>query len=331
MKVIVQIPCFNEEKTLPQTIADIPRQIEGVDSIEILVIDDGSSDNTSEVARAHHVEHIIRHRSNRGLATSFQDGVDAALRLGADIIVNTDGDNQYCGKDIPRLIGPILRKEADVVVGDREILKIQHFPPTKKFLSRLGSLVVRQLANVEIPDAVSGFRAISKEAALRINTVSSFSYTIEMLLQCGRMRLAVVSVPVGVNTKLRESRLFRSVPQFVAYSVGTILRIYTMVRPLRVFLFLGGLLSLAGVGVIARFLVFYVIGNGDGHIQSLIIGSSVLVVGIFTFLIGIVADLISFNRQLIEGLLRRAKIMELEIKEIRRQGEYQPPEVETRK
>lgn len=313
MKVIVQIPCYNEEKTLPDTIAGIPKEMEGVDQVEILVIDDGSRDATFQVARDLGVTHIIRHRRNRGLATSFRDGLEYALRHGADIIVNTDGDNQYAGKDIPKLIQPILDGKADVVVGDREVLKVSYFPWSKKMLSRLGSSVVRKLAGVEIPDAVSGFRAISREAALQINIVSSFSYTIEMLLQCGRKRLAVQSVPVGVNAKLRESRLFRSIPQFIAYSLTTLLRIFAMMRPLRVFMFIGMILSMIGGGAILRFVYFYYAEGGGGHLQSLVIGGSVLLMGFITFLIGMLADLISFNRQLIEMNLETSKRMELEL------------------
>ena len=313
MKLVIQIPCFNEEKTLPQTIADIPRQINGVDQVEILVIDDGSSDATSRIAKELGVEHIILHRGNRGLAAAFQSGIDEALRLGADIIVNTDGDNQYKGGDIPKLIQPLLDAEADVVVGDREVMKIAHFGLGKKLLSRLGSKVVQRVAGVEIPDAVSGFRAFTRQAAMELNIVSSFSYTIEMLLQCGRKRLSVTSVPVGVNGKLRSSRLFRNIPEFILYSVSTLLRIYAMMRPLRFFLMLGGLFSLIGLSAMLRFLFYYVTGDGDGHVQSLVIGGAILMIGAVTFLIGLLADLISFNRQLIEGLLLRIKGMDLEL------------------
>ncbi|MBF0359302.1 MAG: glycosyltransferase family 2 protein [Magnetococcales bacterium] len=316
MKLVVQIPCFNEEKTLPQTIADIPRKIAGIDQVEILVVDDGSSDATSRVAEELGVEHIIRHPGNRGLAASFQTAIDAALRLGADIIVNTDGDNQYCGADIPKLIQPILEAKAEVVVGDREVMKVSHFGPGKKLLSRIGSFVVSTVSGVEIPDAVSGFRAFTRQAALELNIVSSFSYTIEMLLQCGRKNLLVTSVPVGVNGKLRSSRLFRSIPQFIFYSVSTLLRIYSMIRPLRFFLFLGGIFSLIGLSAIIRFLFFYLTGDGGGHIQSLVIGGSVLMIGVMTFLIGLLADLIAFNRQLIEGVLLRSKNIDMEMEKL---------------
>ncbi|MBF0193101.1 MAG: glycosyltransferase family 2 protein [Magnetococcales bacterium] len=316
MKLIVQIPCFNEEHTLPQTIADIPRQIEGIDEVEILVIDDGSSDATVSVAKKLGVDYIVHHQGNRGLAAAFQSGIDEALRHGADIIVNTDGDNQYDGSYIPTLIQPIMNQKAEVVVGDREVMKVSHFGFGKKLLSRIGSMVVSRMTGVKIPDAVSGFRAFTRQAAMELNIVSSFSYTIEMLLQCGRKRLVVTSVPVGVNGKLRSSRLFRSIPQFIFYSISTLLRIYAMIRPLRFFLFLGGVFSLIGLSAIIRFLVFYLSGDGEGHIQSLIIGGAVLMIGAMTFLIGLLADLISFNRQLTEGALYRIKKIGYEIKDL---------------
>jgi glycosyltransferase involved in cell wall biosynthesis len=316
MKLIVQIPCFNEEHTLPQTIAAIPRQIAGVDLVEILVIDDGSSDATIKIAKELGVDHIVQHQGNRGLAAAFQSGIDEALRQGADIIVNTDGDNQYDGSYIPSLIKPIINQEAEVVVGDRDVMKVAHFGFGKKLLSRIGSMVVSQLTGVKIPDAVSGFRAFTRQAAMELNIVSSFSYTIEMLLQCGRKRLVVTSVPVGVNGKLRASRLFRSIPQFIFYSISTLLRIYAMIRPLRFFLFLGGVFSLIGLSAMFRFLLFYLSGNGDGHIQSLVIGGAILMIGVMTFLIGLLADLISFNRQLTEGALFRIKKMGFEIKDL---------------
>ena len=231
MKLIVQIPCYNERETLPLTLAAIPRHIEGIDEVEILVIDDGSTDGTSEVARRLGVEHIVRHKVNRGLAKTFKHGIDTCLRLGADVIVNTDGDNQYGGDQIPRLLEPILKGEADVVIGDRQAAKNPHFSPFKKILQRLGSFVVGHLSKTHVPDAVSGFRALSRAAALETNIVSPFSYTIEMLIQAGQRRLAVVSVPIETNAPTRPSRLFRSVPQFLRNSLTTIVRIYTMYHP----------------------------------------------------------------------------------------------------
>lgn len=311
MKLIVQIPCYNEEKTLPQTVADIPRIIEGVDEVEILIIDDGSTDRTVEVAREIGVDHVVRNKHNRGLARSFRTGLDACLRLGADIIVNTDGDNQYAGADIPALIRPIIDGKADLVVGDRKTGQVAHFSASKKMLQRLGSFAVRSLSGTDVPDAVSGFRAISREAALQINIVSPFSYTVEMLIQAGKKHIAVTSVPVGTNAKTRESRLFKSIPKFIERSLTTMVRMYAMYQPLRVFVFTGLILSLIGAVPFARFLWFYLTEGGAGHIQSLVIGGTFLVIGFITFLIGLVADLINFNRQLIEMTLERVRRLEL--------------------
>ena len=312
MKLIIQIPCFNEEHTLPQTVADIPRQMAGVSSVEILIIDDGSNDNTAEVARAIGVDHVVRHKTNRGLARTFETGIRACLRLGADIIVNTDGDNQYFGGDIPKLIGPIVAGEADVVVGDRGIGGNANFSAAKQKLQRLGSGVVRRLSRVDVPDAVSGFRAYSRDAAMRINVVSNFSYTIETLIQAGHDRTAVTSVPIRTNPKTRESRLFTSIPKFIERSVTTMLRIYTMYRPIRTFFYIG--LALIGVGLmpILRFLYFFLTDGGGGHIQSLVLGGALLVIGFMTLLMGIIADLIGFNRRLLETNLEIVRRIELD-------------------
>jgi glycosyltransferase involved in cell wall biosynthesis len=312
MKLIVQIPCFNEEATLPQTVADIPTRIDGIAQIEILVIDDGSTDRTVEVAWAAGVDHVVRHHANRGLARSFRTGLDACLRLGADIIVNTDGDNQYAGANIPHLIRPILEGRADIVIGDRQPGRIAHFSPLKKRLQALGSWVVRQLSATSVPDAVSGFRAISRDAALQLNILSGFSYTIEMLIQAGRRRMAIVSVPVKTNPVDRPSRLFKSIPRFISLSVATMLRAFSMYKPLRVFFLIGLVLSLAGAVPVLRFLYFWMLGDSAGHIQSLILGGVLLVIGFVTFLIGLVADLISFNRQLLELVLEKLRRLELE-------------------
>jgi glycosyltransferase involved in cell wall biosynthesis len=312
MKLIVQIPCLNEENTLPLTLADIPRQIEGIDKVEILVIDDGSTDRTVEVARNLGVEHVIQNKKNLGLARTFRKGLDACLHLGADIIVNTDGDNQYAGRDIPKLIKPILEGKADIVVGDRQIGRIGHFSTLKKLLQRLGSTVVRNLSEVNVPDAVSGFRAISREAALRLNIVSSFSYTIEMLIQAGKKHMAVASVPIETNPKTRESRLFKSIPRFIERQLTTILRMYAMYQPLRVFFFIGLILGVIGILPIIRFLYLYFTGDGEGHIQSLILGGVLLMMAFLSWLVGLVADLINFNRQLIEMTLEKVRRMELE-------------------
>jgi glycosyltransferase involved in cell wall biosynthesis len=313
MKLIVQIPCFNEADTLRQTVADVPRRIPGVDEVEVLVIDDGSTDGTSEHAREIGADYVVRHKNNKGLARAFRTGIETSLALGADIIVNTDGDNQYAGADIPRLIAPILAGEADIVVGDRQTAKVPHFSFGKKLLQTLGSFVVRQLSHTDVPDTVSGFRAISREAALHLNIVSSFSYTIEMLIQAGRKQMAVTSVPVGTNAKTRRSRLFKSIPNFVSQSLVTMVRMYAMYRPLRVFFYIGMALSITGALPILRFFYLYMTGQGDGHIQSLVLGGVLVVLGFMTLLIGLVADLIGFNRQLVEITLEKVRRLELDI------------------
>jgi glycosyltransferase involved in cell wall biosynthesis len=310
-RVIVQIPCFNEEDTLPQTVADIPRQIEGVGSVEVLIVDDGSTDRTVEIARRIGVDHIIRHKNNKGLARSFRTGLDACLKLGADVIVNTDGDNQYAGADIPALIRPILDGKADIVVGDRQTQQVEHFSSSKKRLQKLGSFVVRRLSETGVPDAVSGFRAISRDAALQLNIVSSFSYTIEMLIQAGKKHMAVASVPIRTNAKTRDSRLFKSIGRFIERSLSTMVRMYSMYQPLRVFFFLGLFFVAAGMLPILRFLALFAIGEGAGHVQSLVLGGALVIMGFIAFVVGLVADLINFNRQLLEMTLERVRRLEL--------------------
>lgn len=312
MKLIVQIPCFNEAETLSQTLAGIPRDFEGISSVEILIIDDGSTDDTVNVARQHGVEHIIRNKQNMGLAKTFSHGIDACLKAGADIIVNTDGDNQYLGEDIAKLIAPILKHEADIVVGDRQTDKIEHFSARKKFLQKLGSKVVRRLSKLEVPDAVSGFRAFNRYAAIKLNVLSSFSYTIEILIQAGKRNLAVVSVPVRTNPKTRESRLSKSIFSFIGRQLTTIIRVYAMYQPLKVFFYLGMTLSVFGLLPILRFVYFYFTSGGSGHVQSLVLGSVLLLMGFVTFLFGLIADLISNNRQLNEQALEKIKRIELE-------------------
>lgn len=312
MKLIIQIPCYNEERTLPQTVRDIPKRIEGIDAVEILIVDDGSADRTVEVAKECGVDHIVRNIQNKGLAKSFLTGLDAGLRLGADIIVNTDGDNQYHGADIPKLVRPILDGKADIVIGDRETDSVPHFTRTKKRLQKTGSLMVRLLSGTDIPDAVSGFRAFSREAALQLNVVSEYSYTIETVIQAGKKHLAVASVPVGTNPKTRESRLFNSVPRFIMSQINTMVRMYTMYQPLRAFFIIGFLCIFAGLVPSVRFLIYYLMGEGGGHIQSLILAAILLVVGFQILVLGIVGDVISFNRKLIEETLLRVKRIELE-------------------
>lgn len=310
MKLIVQIPCYNEAGTLPETMRDIPRKIAEIDTVEVLIIDDGSTDRTIEVARESGVDHIVKNTCNKGLARTFLVGIDACLKLGADIIVNTDGDNQYCGQDIEKLVRPIVKGEADMVIGDRQTDHVAHFSWGKKKLQKLGSFVVRTLSETSVPDAVSGFRALSREAALQMNVVSSFSYTIETVIQAGKKQLAVTSVPIGTNPKTRESRLFKSIPSFIQNQVSTIIRMYTMYQPLRVFFYIGCLLVLAGLIPSVRFLFYYFIGQGEGHIQSLIFAAIMFIVGFQVLMIGLVADVISFNRRLIEETLVRVRRME---------------------
>lgn len=311
MKLIIQIPCFNEELTLPQTLADLPTSIDGVDVIEYLIVDDGSTDRTVEVARELGVHHIVRNTKNIGLARTFRRALEASLSKGADIIVNTDGDNQYAGADIALLVQPIVLGEADIVVGDRKTEAISHFSPLKRLLQSVGSKVVRTLSDVDVPDAVSGFRAISRQSAFRLNIVSPFSYTTEMLIQAGKKHMAVASVPVRTNAKTRESRLFGSIPKFIERQVTTMVRMYAMYQPLRVFVLLGGTLMLLGAIPIFRFLYLWMIGDGQGHIQSLVIGGVLVMMGFTSVLAGMVADLINFNRQLIEMTLEKVRRIEM--------------------
>ena len=314
MKLIVQIPCFNEEHTLPQTVGDIPREIEGVDEVEILIIDDGSTDRTIEVARSIGVDHIVRNKRNLGLARTFRKGLDACLDCGADIIVNTDGDNQYEGADIAKLVEPILAGRADMVIGDRQTDKVAHFSKSKKLLQWFGSGVVRKLAGIWVPDAVSGFRAFSRDVAIQLNIVSPFSYTIETVIQAGKRGIPVESVAVRTNPKTRESRLFKSIPNFISRQLGTIVRMYAMYQPLKVFFIIGTFLSVTGILPIIRFVYFYAIGEGGGHLQSLILGGVLLMMGFIAYLAGLVADLISFNRQLLETTLQNVRRAQLEHK-----------------
>ena len=312
MKLIVQIPCYNEEDTIAQTIADIPRNILGIDTVEVLIISDGCTDNTIEAALAAGAEHTISFKSNQGLARAFSAGLDACLSLGADIIVNTDADNQYYGGDIPVLIAPILEGRADLVIGDRQTQTIEHFSPLKKALQWLGSSVVRKLSGTKVQDTVSGFRAYSKEAAIKLNVLSNFSHTIETIIQASRRNLTIASVPIQTNPVLRESRLFKSIPHFIRNSLITMVRVYAMYKPLRVFFFTGLFFFILGAIPIIRFLYFYFQGGGQGHVQSLLLGSMFVLIAVFAWLIGLVADLMSFNRQLQELTLERVKRLELE-------------------
>ena len=307
MKLIIQIPCLNEETTLPATLRDIPRNISGVDKVEILVIDDGSTDRTSQIARECGVDHVVRFKVNQGLARGFMVGLQTALHLGADIIVNTDADNQYSGGDIPRLIQPILEGRADVVIGDREVESIRHFSTTKKFLQGVGSWVVRVASGTRIPDAPSGFRAFSREAALRTNIVSGYTYTLETIIQAGHNRLAIAHVPVRTNPTTRESRLISNIGSYVWISASTIIRTYAMYQPLRFFSAIGVILFTIGLIISARYLYYMYIGEGAGHLQSLILAAVLMMLGFQTIVMGLISDLIAANRRLSEEIVYRLR------------------------
>ncbi|MDA3874133.1 MAG: glycosyltransferase family 2 protein [Kiritimatiellae bacterium] len=308
MKLIIQIPCFNEEETLPITVAELPRDIPGIDTIEYLIIDDGSRDHTRKVAEECGVHHIVGFPGNRGLARAFQYGIDCCISLGADFIVNTDADNQYCGADIPKLLKPLLDGTADIVVGDRETQNISHFSLLKKFLQKQGSRVVGQLAGSSVPDATSGFRAFTRAAALELNITSNFSYTLETLIQAGRKNLTVAHVPIRTNGVLRPSRLFRSMPQFIKRSGGTMVRVYTTYQPLKVFLTASIVCLAPAMILFLRFLYYYfIVGEGGGRVQSLIIAVALTVFSAFLATIGILADMINTNRKLIEDILRSTR------------------------
>lgn len=310
MKLIIQIPCFNEEQSLPIALEALPREIEGVDEVEWLIIDDGSSDRTIEVAKSMGVDHIVRFPVNRGLAKGFMAGLDECLLQGADIIVNTDADNQYDASCIPDLIEPILCGKADMVIGSRPISSIDHFSPIKKFLQKLGSSVVRYASKTEVQDAPSGFRAISRDAALRLNVFSGYTYTLETIIQAGQKGMTIVSVPVGVNEDLRPSRLVKSIWRYVWRSMTTILHIFTIYRPLKAFMVAGSIFLGVALLICLRFLYFYISDGGAGHIQSLILAGVLLNFGFFLLISGVLADLISVNRRLMEDLQWRLRKLE---------------------
>jgi glycosyltransferase involved in cell wall biosynthesis len=313
MKLIVQIPCFNEETTLPGTLADLPRSLDGFDAVEWLVVDDGSTDRTVEVAREHGVHHIVRLTSNRGLAAAFQAGLDACLKLGADVIVNTDADNQYYGGDVERLVQPILAGHADMVIGDRETDEIEHFSPLKKWLQRVGSAVVRRASGTDVPDTTSGFRAYNREAALQLQVVSKFTYTLESIIQAGKMLVALDHVPVRTNEQTRPSRLFPSMWSYVRRNGLSIFRIYALYEPLRVFLAAAGLVALIGAVIWIRFLWFFFSGEGEGHIQSLILGSTLFIVAVQLGALGVLGDILAGSRVLQQRILERVRRVELRV------------------
>jgi glycosyltransferase involved in cell wall biosynthesis len=315
MKLIIQIPCLNEAASLPATLADLPKAIPGVDVIEVLVIDDGSTDQTAEVARAAGVPHVIRFRRRKGLAAAFTAGIDASLRAGADIIVNTDADNQYAGSGIVTLVAPLLAGTADVVIGDRNIRELQHMSWPKRVLQRVGSWVVRQVSGTEVPDTTSGFRAYTREAALRMTIVSEFSYTLESIIQAGKQKAAIAHVPVTTNPHTRPSRLFDNIWGYIKRSAATIVRIYAMYEPLKVFTYIGSVVFLTGFALSLRFLYYYLFTPiADGKIQSLILSAVLMIVGFQVLLIGLVADVLSNSRKLLEDLLYRVRRMELDRK-----------------
>lgn len=304
-KLVIQIPCFNEEETLPQTLACLPRRVEGFDSVEWLVIDDGSTDGTSAVARHGGADHVIRLEPNQGLARAFMAGLEASLRVGADVVVNTDADNQYDARCIPALVDPILRGQASMVIGARPIVDIEHFSFLKKLLQRAGSAVVRLASGTEVPDAPSGFRAIHREAALRLCVFNTYTYTLETIIQAGRKNISLASVPVNVNPVKRPSRLVRSIPSYVGRSIFTIFRIFILYKPLRFFVTLGTLLLLPGVALGVRFLWHFWVGAGAGHIQSLILSAILIVVAVIAYVAGVLSDLVAANRVLLEEIRTR--------------------------
>ena len=310
MKLIIQIPCYNEEQTLPATVSDLPRQIEGIDTIEYLIINDGSKDNTIEVARECGVHHIISFKANRGLANAFASGIDACLRLGADIIVNTDADNQYCGADIKKLVQPILQDEAEIVIGERPISKIKHFSGTKKRMQKFGSFVVRVASATKIPDAPSGFRAYTREAALRLNVINNYTYTLETIIQAGHNRIPMTSVPINTNKETRKSRLFKSTWTYIRRSMVVILRSMIMYRPLKIFALIGGLTSTTGIAFVIRWLVITNFGRSGGNIQSLVLAAMLIMIGVQFIIAGMQADIVAANRKILEDVQYHVRKME---------------------
>src|SRR3954464_2353014 len=313
MKLIIQIPCKDEEHTLPTTLADLPREVPGFETVEWLVIDDGSTDRTVEVARANGGGHIVRLTNNKGLAAGFQAGLDAALKLGADVIVNTDADNQYYGPDIVKLVQPILAGNADMVVGDRQVMTIEHFSLAKKLLQRLGSWVVRQASQTAVADTTSGFRAYNREAAIAMQVVSRFTYTLETIIQAGKMTVAIDHVPIRTNPKLRESRLFPSLWTYIRRNGVSIFRIYSMYEPLRVFMTAALALGLVAAVVWARFFWFFVDGRGGGHVQSLILGAVLFNAAMVLAALGVLGDLLSGQRIMLQRIFERVRRIELHL------------------
>jgi len=313
MKLIIQIPCLDEEETLPRTLGDLPREVTGFDVVEWLIIDDGSTDRTIDVARAHGVDHIVRLTNNKGLAAGFQAGLDACLKLGADVIVNTDADNQYHAGDIPKLVAPILDGKADMVVGDREVENIEHFSPLKKLLQRLGSWVVRQASDTTVPDTTSGFRAYNREAAIQMAVVSKFTYTLETIIQAGKLLVATDHVPIRTNPKTRDSRLFPSMWSYVRTNTVSIFRIYSQYEPLKVFWGAALIVGLAAIAVWTRFAVAYIGGHGRGHVQSLILGAVLFNAAMLLAALGVIGDLLAAQRTMSQRTFERVRRIELQL------------------
>lgn len=310
-KLVIQIPCLNEAETLPATLADLPRVVEGFDVVEWLVIDDGSTDDTVAVARAHGVDHVVSLRHNQGLARAFMIGLDYALKQGADVVLNTDADNQYSAKNIPDLVKPILEKRALIVIGERPIMGIEHFSPLKKVLQRLGSFVVQQLSGTRVADAPSGFRAMHRDAAIQLNVFNNYTYTLETIIQAGRRNIPVVSVPVQVNGYLRPSRLISSIPRYISRSIVTMIRIFIVYRPVQLFLSLAFMTFLPAAIVTGRWLYYYATGRGGGHVQSLILAGALFTITALLAVAGVLADLLATNRMLMEDVRVRLRRMEL--------------------
>ncbi|MFA6635556.1 MAG: glycosyltransferase family 2 protein [Candidatus Omnitrophota bacterium] len=308
MKLIIQIPCYNEEKTLPLTLKDLPRSIEGIDEIKTLIVNDGSTDSTVEVAKENNVDHIVDLPYKRGLAEAFRRGIEKSLELGADIIVNTDGDNQYKGEDIEKLVKPILDKRSEIVIGCRNMPEIKHFSIIKKTLQGLGSHMVRRFSRTNIPDTTSGFRAYSREAALKMNVFSNYTYTLETIIQAGRKEIPITHVDIRTNEKLRESRLIKSIPAYIIRSIATMLRVYLMYEPMKFFVQAGSLILFLGGLLGARYLYFFLFGaKRGGHLQSLILAAVLLLSGFILMVAGLLADVIAANRKLNEEILYRLK------------------------
>lgn len=315
MKLIIQIPCYNEEETLTIALDALPKHIDGIDEIEYLIINDGSKDNTVEVAKKWGVNYVVSFKKNKGLARGFMEGLDACLRNGADIIVNTDADNQYCADDIEKLVRPIIEGKSDIVIGERPIDETEHFSPLKKKLQHFGSWTVRVASNSDIPDAPSGFRAYSREAAMRMNVVNEYTYTLETIVQAGRSKISMTSVPIRTNPELRPSRLFSSMFGYVKKSMVTILRAFMMYKPLRFFSIIGGIIFLIGFAIGVRFLLFYFQGTGTGHVQSLILSSTLILLGFETIIVGLQADIIAANRKILEDVQYRVRKLDYKLDE----------------